>query len=62
MAKRVPAELLHNNTEIDPGLKSHVVTPGMLIVDGIVPGHMDMMTKDQSRQRSGSTTTPRWTP
>ena len=62
MARKVLAELLHNNTETDPILKSHVVTPGMLIVDGTVPGHMDMMTKDQSRQRSGSTITPQWTP
>ena len=61
MTRKVPAELLHNNTETDPVLKSHVVTPGILVVDGTVPGRMDMITKGQSHQRSGITTTPRWT-
>ena len=62
MAGKDPAGLLHNNTETDPILKSHVVTPGRHVVDGTVPGRMDMITKGQSHQRSGSTTTPRWTP
>ena len=62
MVRKVPADLLRNNTETDHALKSHIDTPGRRVVDGTVPDRMDMMTKDQSRQRSGGTTTPQWTP
>ena len=62
MARKVPADLLHNDAETDHVLKSHIDTPGKRMVEGTVPGRMDMITKGQSRQRSGGTTTPRWTP
>ena len=62
MARKVPAELLHNNTETDHAPKSHIDTPGRHVVDGTVPDRMGMMTKDQSLQMSGGTTTPQWTP
>ena len=62
VARKVLADLLHNDAETDHVLKSHTGTPGRHVINGTVPDHMDMMTEDQSRRRSGGTTMLQWTP